>query len=134
MDTEATKTEEAVMETTQNPSPSDINDWDFEEGPFSPPPFKQQEEVEPMFTIIDTHTNESVKAPTAAIVELLSDEDAQWDKTNEQLEAEAEPITTEGEPVLFDTEREAADFAAAQHLDGRRYAIVATDDIIDEEV
>jgi hypothetical protein len=164
MDTEATKTEEAVMETTrqeqdrrthgpgsleasrqwmrdrdrkvtdrqtaQNPSPSDINDWDFEEGPFSPPPFKQEEE--PMFTIIDSHTNESVKVRSEAVVELLSGDDAQWDRTNEQLEAEAEPVTTEGDPVLFDTELEAANWAADQRLDGRRYAIVAVEDVLNQ--
>jgi hypothetical protein len=108
MDT-TTKTEEAVMETTQNPSPSDINDWDFEEGPFGPPqnakrdPFDTLrenpfEEEAAMFTVIEIHTNESVKV--------------------------------NGDPVLFDTEEQARDWLVKNLYDGRGFAIVDTEDVI----
>lgn len=62
---------------------------------------------EPMFTIIDTHTNEAVTEHADPLVGPESDD-----------------------PVLFDTEAEAADYAVAQGLDGQRFAIVATDEIL----
>jgi hypothetical protein len=60
-----------------------------------------------MFTIIDTHTNESIKRS-----DVVAGEDDSTD------------------PVLFDTEAEAADWAAGVSLDGSRYAIVDIDDIL----
>jgi hypothetical protein len=123
MDT-TTKTREAEMD--RNPFDT-LRENPFEDG--APTPAATIEE-EPMFTIIDEHTNESVKVRSEAVVELLSGDDAQWNKTNEQLEAEAEPITTEGDPVLFDTELEAADWAAAHELDPKRFAIVAVEDVL----
>jgi hypothetical protein len=59
-----------------------------------------------MFTIIDTHTNEAVR-----------DNGLNYNPRNE------------GDPVLFDTEAEAADYAVAQGFEGQRFAIVDTDDI-----
>lgn len=41
--------------------------------------------------------------------------------------------TAIGDPALFDTELEAAEWATAWHLDGREYAVVDTDDILNEE-
>jgi hypothetical protein len=103
MDT-TTKTEEAVMETTNRDPFETLRENPFEEEPVL--------EEEPMFTIIDSHTNESVKP----------------------LFLDGADRDDSADPVLFDTELEAADWAAAHELDPKRYAIVITEDIIDEEV
>jgi hypothetical protein len=105
MDT-TTKTREAEMD--RNPFDT-LRENPFEDG--APTPAATIEE-EPMFTIIDEHTNESVKP----------------------LFLDGADRDDSADPVLFDTELEAADWAAAHELDPKRYAIVITDDIIDEEV
>lgn len=45
-----------------------------------------------------------------------------------------ESFKDDGDPVLFDTQREALTFAVRRVMDPRRFVIVHTDDIINEEV
>jgi len=65
------------------------------------------------------------------------------DKTDETREAGMftiiaiqtnEAVSNQGDPVLFDTEAEAADYCVQNQLDGRLFSIVDVDDVITEEV